>query len=155
MKLFNILIVVFVGIFACVGLSAQESTSYFGKTFEKSNEVVSNGKIYKNLTATDTLNTQLAGQITEVCQAKGCWMKVDLKDGNQVFVKFKDYGFFVPTDVAGKTVVVKGKAFVEEMSVEEQKHYAADAGATKEKLAKITAPKRTYRFEAEGILIED
>ncbi|AKA34171.1 DUF4920 domain-containing protein [Flagellimonas lutaonensis] len=155
MKLFNILIVVFVGFFMAFGLNAQETVSFFGKTFEKSNKMALNSSIYKSLAANDTLTTQLTGQITEVCQAKGCWMKVDLEDGSQVFVKFKDYGFFVPTDVAGKTVVVSGKAFVEEMSVDEQKHYAADAGATKEKLAKITTPKRTYRFEAEGVLIED
>jgi hypothetical protein len=45
-------------------------------------------------------------------------------------------------------------AFVEAMSVEDQKHYAEDGGATTKELAKILAPKRTYGFEADGVLIK-
>ena len=70
-----------------------------------------------------------------------------------MFVRFKDYGFFVPKDAAGKKVVMNGAAFLEEMSVEDQKHYAEDEGASEEELAQITAPKRTLRFEADGVLI--
>jgi hypothetical protein len=80
-------------------------------------------------------------------------MKVNLS-GDEVFVKFKDYGFFVPLDAAGKEVVMNGKAFVEELSVDEQKHYAMDKGASKEEIEKITSPKKTLRFEADGVLIE-
>ena len=80
-------------------------------------------------------------------------MKVDLDDGNQVLVKFKDYGFFMPKDVAGKEVIINGKAFVEEMPVDEQRHYAEDAGKTPEEIAAITESKRTYSFEADGVLL--
>ena len=68
-------------------------------------------------------------------------------------VKFKDYGFFMPKDIAGKEVIINGKAYVEEVSVDEQRHYAEDAGKTKEEIAKITEPKRTFSFEADGVLI--
>ena len=155
MKNFNSVIQLF-AVFALVHFSScaqQTSGEYFGKTFEVTTGAEKAGAI-KNLRAKDTLNLQLSGKITEVCQAKGCWMKVDLAEGEEVFVRFKDYGFFVPTDAAEKSTVLNGIAFVEEMSVEDQKHYAADKGATEEELKKITSPKKTYRFEADGVLIK-
>ncbi|UJH66775.1 DUF4920 domain-containing protein [Allomuricauda sp. SCSIO 65647] len=157
MKLFNTLFVVSLSLCAIHISYAQDKNkthSLFGNAFQQSE----NGKgtaVFESLKVNDTLKTQFSGRIVEVCQAKGCWMKVDLQDGNQVFVRFKDYGFFVPTDAAGKNVMANGKAFLEEMSVDEQRHYAEDAGASEDELVKITSPKRTYRFEADGVLIEN
>ncbi len=108
---------------------------------------------YKSMQVGDSINSKMIAKVNNVCQAKGCWMKLDLEDGNEVMVKFKDYGFFVPKDIAGKQVIVNGKAFVNEVSVDEQRHYAEDAGKTKEEIAKIKAPKKTYSFEADGVLL--
>ena len=110
---------------------------------------------YDALKVGDTLNTKMTAKVGEVCQMKGCWMTLNMADGNQVMVKFKDYGFFVPKDIAGKEVIVNGKAFVEEVSVGDQKHYAEDAGKSAEEIAAITAPKKTFSFEADGVLIKD
>jgi hypothetical protein len=68
-------------------------------------------------------------------------------------VKFKDYGFFVPRDIAGREVVVNGIAFVGEMSIEDQQHYAKDAGKTAEEIAAIGSIRKAYGFEADGVLI--
>ena len=49
----------------------------------------------------------IEGQVTEVCQMEGCWMVVT--DGKlSVRTTFKDYGFFVPKDLAGAHVVAEG-----------------------------------------------
>lgn len=109
---------------------------------------------YKAMKVGDTVNSKMIGKVEEVCQAKGCWMKVDLENGEQVMVKFKDYAFFMPKDLAGKEVVLNGKAFVNEVPVDEQRHYAEDGGATPEEIAAITAPKKTFSFEADGVLIK-
>ena len=109
---------------------------------------------YGNMSVGDTINSKMKGTVDEVCQAKGCWMKMDLTNGEQVMVKFKDYGFFMPKDIAGKEVVINGVAYVDEMPVEEQKHYAEDAGESPEKIEKITEPKKTYAFIADGVLIK-
>ena len=109
---------------------------------------------YNAMKLDDSINTKLIAKVDEVCQAKGCWMKLNLEDGNQVMVRFKDYGFFVPKDIAGKKVIIEGKAFVAEVSVEEQRHYAEDAGKSSEEIAKINEPKRTYSFEAHGVLLK-
>lgn len=110
---------------------------------------------YNNMKAGDTVNSKVRVKVNEVCQAKGCWMQVDLENGEQVMVKFKDYGFFMPKNIAGKEVVLNGKAFVEEVSVDEQRHYAEDAGQTPEEIAKITEPKKTLSFLADGVLLKE
>ena len=131
-----------------------QSTQH-GASFELKQDIDDTSSVFQDLSVSDSLNAQIKGTITEVCQAKGCWMKVNLADEKEVFVKFKDYGFFVPTDSAGKEVVMNGQAFIEEMSVEDQQHYTMDKGATKEEVAKITQPKKTLRFEADGVRISD
>jgi len=109
---------------------------------------------YKAMNVGDTIQSKMIAKVNEVCQAKGCWMKLDLENGEQVMVKFKDYGFFMPKDIAGKEVIINGKAFVNEMSVDEQQHYAEDAGKTAEEVAAITTPKKTFSFEADGVLLK-
>jgi len=96
----------------------------------------------------------MVAKVDEVCQSKGCWMKLNLEDGNQVMVKFKDYGFFMPKDIAGKEVIINGIAFVDEMSVEDQRHYAEDAGKSEDEIQAIKSPKKTYSFEADGVLLK-
>tara|TARA_R110000772_G_scaffold92891_1_gene189951 strand:- start:42 stop:557 length:516 start_codon:yes stop_codon:yes gene_type:complete len=109
---------------------------------------------YSSLKIGDTLQVKFKAEVNEVCQSKGCWMKVDMGE-EEAMVRFKDYGFFMPKDIAGKEVIAEGKAYIEEMSVEDQRHYAEDGGATAEEIAAITAPKRTLAFEANGVLIPE
>lgn len=109
---------------------------------------------YKSLKSGDTLAVKFKSEVKEVCQSKGCWMRMDMGE-EEAMVKFKDYGFFMPKDIAGQEVIVEGVAFVEEVSVEEQRHYAEDAGKTPEEIAKITEPKRTLSFTSNGVLIPE
>ncbi len=108
---------------------------------------------YKTMALGDSINTKIIAKVDEVCQAKGCWMKVNLGNDEQVMVKFKDYGFFMPKNIAGEEVIINGKAFVEEVSVDEQRHYAEDAGASSEEIAAITEPKKTLSLLADGVLL--
>ena len=110
---------------------------------------------FKSLKAGDTLTVKFASKINEVCSKKGCWMKLDLTDGTETMVRFKDYGFFMPLDANGREVVVNGKAFVKETSVDELKHYAEDAGKSKEEIALITESKVEFAFEADGVLMKE
>ena len=109
---------------------------------------------YKKLQLGDTINVKFISEVKEVCQNKGCWMKVDLGD-QDAMVTFKDYGFFMPKDLSGQQIIMEGKAYVEEMSVEDQRHYAEDGGATPEEALAITEPKRTFSFKANGVLIPE
>ncbi len=93
------------------------------------------------------------GKVVSVCQEKGCWMKVEKSNGETMMVKFKDYGFFMPKDIVGKEVVLDGDATVKETSVKQLKHYAEDAGKSKEEISKITTPKKELIFTAKGVLV--
>lgn len=108
---------------------------------------------YKTLKPGDTIEVKVASKINEICQNKGCWMTLDLGNEETAFVKFKDYGFFVPMNAQKRETIIEGKAFVEETSVAELKHYAEDEGKTSEEIAKIIAPKTEYKFLAHGVLI--
>lgn len=164
MKSFNILVVVLSIVLSCKGQNSSEAKytatdelRSFGEKIEAVD--AKDAKImlvdYSKIGVNDTLQTKFVAKVKEVCKAKGCWMKLELSDGEEAMVRFKDYGFFMPIDIEGKEVVVNGLAFVEAMSVEDQKHFAEDGGATAEELEKITTPKKTYGFEADGVLLKD
>ena len=80
-------------------------------------------------------------------------MKLAQADGTPIMVQFTDYAYFMPQNIVGKTVVVEGKAQVKETSVERLKHYAADAGKSKEEIAKINEPKKDISIMADGVLV--
>ena len=94
---------------------------------------------------------RLAGPIAAVCLKKGCWMRLG-DDERNVFVKFKDYGFFVPLDCAGRTAVLEGQLAVETQSVADVKHYLEDEGKHEE-AAKVTEPRKVLSFVATGVAI--
>lgn len=108
---------------------------------------------YKNLKVGDTITSKMKGEIIEVCSKKGCWMTLDADGENDIMVKFKDYGFFMPLNAEGD-VAINGKAYVSETSVDELRHYAEDAGKSEEEIASITEPKFQYHFEADGVLLK-
>lgn len=145
---------------SCKNKTDRQAQEVVYKSFGK--EIISDDAVdatymaskYKTMQVGDTINLKMAAKVNSVCQAKGCWMRVNLEDGNEVMVKFKDYGFFMPKDIAGKDVIINGNAFIEEVSVDDQRHYAEDAGKTAEDVAKITQPKRTLSFQADGVLIK-
>ena len=108
---------------------------------------------YKSLKRNDTLNLKFSSTIHEICQNKGCWMTLELEGDKEAFVKFKDYSFFVPMNAQNRNVIVEGKAFIEETSVKQLKHFAEDEGLSQEVIDTIKHPKLEYKFEAKGVLI--
>lgn len=98
-------------------------------------------------------NVAIKGKVTDVCDKKGCWLTIQTEDNSQFFVKMKDYGFFVPTALKGKNVVLEGAAERKVISVDEQKHYAEDAKKPQSEIDAITQPKEEIRFVANGIKV--
>ncbi|MEE6185827.1 hypothetical protein PIECOFPK_00925 [Mycovorax composti] len=107
----------------------------------------------KLLSQKDTIDAKVVGKVLSSCPKKGCWMNVELDDKSTVFVRFKDYAFFVPTDIVGKTVVLDGIATQKEVSVAELKHYAQDAKKSQAEIDAITKPEKQVRFLADGVLV--
>lgn len=159
----KLITLLFVGAFALISCKTEPKTTEkvaefdsFGDEITQENALTSNEMFSKfnELQAGDTLTVKFASKINEVCSKKGCWMKLPLEGEAETMVRFKDYGFFMPLNSAGREVIVEGKAFVKETSVEELRHYAEDAGKSADEIAMITEPKREFSFEANGVLMK-
>jgi hypothetical protein len=136
-------------------IAQSEYTSY-GANISPENTLSTSeiAEKYAALAEGDTAIVKFKAPINAVCASKGCWMRLDIANEDEVFVKFKDYAFFVPTDTKTGDAIVEGKAYLEEVSVDELRHMAEDAGKTKEEIAAITKPERELRFMADGVLIK-
>jgi len=139
-----------------LAVSMDDSYASFGEKIDAKDALSAKdmSQRFKNLASGDTLQTKVSAVINEVCSKKGCWMKLDLGNDEDVMVRFKDYGFFMPLDAEGD-VIVRGKAYVTEVSVDDLRHYAEDAGKTKEEIDAIVAPELAYAFEADGVLLKE
>jgi hypothetical protein len=91
----------------------------------------------------EKLPVTISAAIEECCQKKGCWMKVQKGNGETMMVTFKDYGFFVPMESAGKTAIMKGFAYFDTVSVEMLKHYAKMPASPNQKLMLLLNPNST------------
>ena len=118
------------------------------------NSAISPAKLDRKLKSSNKIdNVSVKGKVTEVCEKKGCWLTVETENNEKFFVKMKDYAFFVPTALKGKTVVMEGSAETKVISVDEQKHYAEDAKKPQTEISQITQPKEEIRFVASGIKV--
>ena len=107
----------------------------------------------EKLAASDKYTGKVKGTVASVCEKKGCWMKLATTEGDGIMIRFKDYKFFMPLNIVGKDVVLTGQAKKTVTSVEMLKHYAEDAGKSKEEIEKITEPKSEIEFIATGVLV--
>lgn len=136
---------------------SQEEFASFGSkiTADKALSKADMLKKYGSMKKGDTVSVKFRSKISSVCKKKGCWMKMELPNGKESFVRFKDYGFFVPLNADNSEAIVSGRAFLDVISVDELKHYAKDGGKSQEEIDKITEPKVTYAFQADGVLIAE
>ncbi len=133
---------------------ASNDGKHFGAMIDEKGAIPVANLVEKMKGKTELADVKIEGKATSVCQAKGCWMKLESAGNPDMMVKFKDYAFFMPKDLAGKTVVCKGTAKRKTTSVAELRHYAEDAGKSAADIAKITEPKEEVVFEAAGVVIK-
>lgn len=135
--------------------TAEEKLYFYGDSITPEG-AINSSEFLAQIRQTDTLHTKLAGTIESSCQKKGCWMIMNMENGEELRVRFKDYGFFVPTeDLSGKNVIVEGKAFTDTISVAHLKHLAEDAGKSESEIAAIDQPEISVNFEASGVIIKE
>ncbi len=139
---------------ACQEKGAEVQAEFFGEEFAVATPVASGELASQMGENIELAKVQVSGEVLAACQMKGCWMKLPLPDGQEMRVTFKDYGFFVPKDCAGKQAVIQGKAYYDTTSVEDLRHYAVDGGMTEEEAAeKYTEPEVELSFEATGVAL--
>lgn len=129
------------------------STGNFGEIITEENAVPV-AELPLMLAENESVNVKLTGNIESVCQMSGCWVDLDLGNGETVHVTFKDDAFLLPKDAAGKVAVIEGTAQREELSVDYLKHLAEDEGKSQEEIDAITEPGLEYTFVASGVIIK-
>lgn len=150
MKKFLFSVVAACGLLFAVEADAQKT---YGKAFKTTGVMTAEDLSKKLETETRIPDVVVKGEITQVCQAEGCWLKMKNSAGEDMLVKFKDHKFLIPKDTKG-SVVVFGTAKRKTVSVEERRHMAEDAGKSKDEIAAITTPKTETRIDAEGLILE-
>ncbi|MEM9721499.1 MAG: DUF4920 domain-containing protein [Bacteroidota bacterium] len=137
-------------------VSADGLMSFHGQRIS-TNDAIPAEKLSEKLGLLDLKKVEdlkLSGSVEACCQAKGCWMSMKINGEQEMMVKFRDYGFFVPIESAGKTAVVQGTLVKETTSVEELRHYAIDGGMSPEEAEKkYTEPVVGLSFIADGAVI--
>jgi hypothetical protein len=130
----------------------EDGKNYFGK---KINEHKSVGLQEFDILAnnTDTLFIKLKAGISEVCLEDGCWFRINLYNGERMIVTFENEAFVIPTDVAGKHVLIEGKTYLETMSEDDMKKLAVQAGEIQWVIDTIRGPHIQRTFVAKGAVI--
>ena len=142
---FNVLFFI---LFSISIYSQNNNNEFYGEKFDYDLE-----KIDNSIDLTD-LKVRMKGEIISTCPMKGCWMNMNVAN-DTILVRFKDYGFFVPkTGVVGSMAIVNGYLSIDTLSVAQLRHYAEDAGKNKNEIMKITNPKITLSFLADGVAIK-
>ena len=146
-----IIAIFFLSLVSC-NESQPKELNFYGEKITSNN--ISDFAKVKNLTENQAeVETKIEGTILSTCPKKGCWMNVRV-DQDTILVRFKDYGFFVPTQgQENNRVVMQGIAKKDTISVDLLRHYAEDANKSIEEIEKINEPEYKISFLADGVII--
>jgi len=98
------LLLVSATLFAAQPVETLGGHSVYGEAMPREGVVVTIAQALSDPDAHVGQAGKFSGEITEVCQKKGCW--VVLADGEDYLrVTFKDYDLFVPKDSRGQALV--------------------------------------------------
>ena len=143
---FNVLFFI---LFSISIYSQNNNNEFYGEKFDYDLEKIDNSIVLADL------KIRMKGEIISTCPMKGCWMNMNIAN-DTILVRFKDYGFFVPkTGIEGNTAIINGYLSIDTLSVAQLRHYAEDAGKNKNEIMKITNPKTTLSFLADGVAIQE
>lgn len=97
-------------------------------------------------------NVIVSGHVKRACSRKGCWMELAVdatKESVGCRVKFKDYGFFVPTDAQGSEARLEGLVQVTTVEPNAVLHYESEGATFPSKAPDGSA--KEVRFVATGV----
>ncbi len=128
-----------------------ENYEVYGSEFPDDAQFFSSGYLVRNADIFKGQQVATQGIIKQVCQKKGCFFMLSAGEKN-IRVTFKDYKFFVPTDAAGTKVQLTGIFRIKDISEDQAKHYAKDAGGD---ASKVMGPQKEYNIVAASVKIID
>ncbi len=109
-----------------VTVTAEHET--FGEPLDPNQTIVKLSDVLARKEHFTKASFVVSAQVGQVCQKKGCFFIAH--DGDLwVRVSFKDYGFFVPTNLQGAQVKLAGQLVRREVNAEQAAHFNSDLGS--------------------------
>ena len=97
----------------------------FGAAMPDTVEPVALSTLVENHADYEGNSVVIEARVSQVCQKKGCFFIA--QDGaTTIRVAFKDYSFFVPTDISGRQVTLVGELKRVELTEEQAAHFEED-----------------------------
>lgn len=145
------------GLMLAIGCSAPKGAAFGEKMTVLPKKTVRVASVIENPTKYEGQRIRVEGVVDSVCVHKGCWINLAEKPGAKpLFVKFTCPvdGRLIPMDAMGKTAFVEGELEIKMIPEDEARHYAEDAGKSKEEIAKITGPQRTLKLNSPAAVVQ-
>ena len=122
----------------------------YGADINSELKVISVGDIYADTSAFVGKTVVLKGNMSELCRSGGCWTVIS--DGTNNIRALTLHKFIMPKemDITGKVAVVEGVFSIKEITEDQAKHFAEEAG-TDPNL--VVGTQKMYRILATGIKI--
>ena len=106
-------------------VAKDASTETFGDKLNTNLPKISLSMLVENAQTYTNTPFLVETKIAKVCQKKGCFFIA--QQGEHVLrVAFKDYGFFIPSDSGGKTVLLNGVLLRKSLSNAQAIHFNED-----------------------------
>jgi hypothetical protein len=99
------------------------------------------------------LKLKVRGEVVDICKSSGCWFTFQTKSGKELFIQMKEHKKTEKGKWIGKTVVVEGELYSNEISVQELRQNAKSEGASREEISKIKEAKTEYILNADGAIL--
>lgn len=126
-----------------------EKYEVYGSAFPDELKFFAPGYLVRNADIFKGKQVATRDEIKQVCQKKGCFFILPAGEQN-IRVTFKDYKSFIPKDAAGQEVQLVGNFQVRNLTEDQAKHYAEDAG---EDAGKVMGPQKEYNVVATSVKI--
>ncbi|HMQ80242.1 MAG TPA: DUF4920 domain-containing protein [Ignavibacteria bacterium] len=122
----------------------------YGADINADSKILTIADIYADTAGFSGKTVVVKGNMSELCRSGGCWTVIS--DGSMNIRALTLHKFIMPKemDITGKVAVIEGVFSVKEITEDQAKHFAEEAG-TDPNL--ITGPQKMYRITATGIKI--
>lgn len=148
----------FVLLTACVGgepasvaaepTAAQTTWKHFGAPFTVPAAVPA-AQVFADPSAQVGKTVRFTGELTQVCQAAGCWAVVRDDAGHSLRVTMKGHAFGIDKDTAGRSCDVEGVVLEKAVDPKTVAHYVSEGGANPPEAGKT----RTYEISATSVAV--
>lgn len=109
-------------------VEATETHETFGARMPEAGQAVALAELLADGENYLDREVKVVTRVAQVCRKKGCFFIAE--DGaDTARVSFKDYGFFVPSDISGRTVTLAGELKRKDLSADQAEHFNEDMQA--------------------------